>query len=72
MKNNLKVLRAMQNITQGDLAKALQVSRQTVSAVEKGKYSPSLKLGLKIAHFFKEPLEEIFWLEEGGGDEKDN
>lgn len=60
MKNRLKVLRAERDWTQGDLAEALGVSRQTVNALEKGKYDPSLPLAFKIARIFKQPIEEIF------------
>ena len=64
MKNNLKVLRAIANISQGDLAEKIQVSRQTINAMEKGKYVPSTVLALKLAVFFKKNVEEIFELEE--------
>lgn len=60
MKNRLKVLRAERDWTQGDLAEALDVSRQTVNALEKGKYDPSLPLAFKIARIFEQPIEEIF------------
>jgi putative transcriptional regulator len=64
MKNNLKVQRAIKNISQEDLAKIIGVSRQTINALEKGKYIPSTVLSLKIAKFFQLNLEEIFILEE--------
>ncbi|HLF51940.1 helix-turn-helix transcriptional regulator [Flavobacterium sp.] len=64
MKNNLKVLRAMVNISQGDLADKIQVSRQTINAMEKGKYVPSTVLALKLSRFFEKPVEEIFQLED--------
>lgn len=60
MKNRLKVLRAERDWTQADLANALDVSRQTVNAIENGKYDPSLPLAFKIARLFEEPIEEIF------------
>ena len=60
MKNRLKVLRAERDWTQADLAARLEVSRQTVNALEKGKYDPSLPLAFKIAHVFSAPIEEIF------------
>ncbi len=60
MKNRLKVLRAERDWTQADLADRLEVSRQTVNALEKGKYDPSLPLAFKIAHIFLEPIEAIF------------
>ena len=60
MKNRLKVLRAERDWTQADLAERLEVSRQTVNALEKGKYDPSLPLAFKIAHIFSESIEAIF------------
>jgi putative transcriptional regulator len=63
MTNNLKVLRAIRNISQEELAKQIQVSRQTINAMEKGKYVPSTVLALKLARFFENPVEEIFSLE---------
>ncbi|MBM7072128.1 helix-turn-helix transcriptional regulator [Shewanella sp. 202IG2-18] len=60
MKNRLKVLRAERDWTQADLAQQLDVSRQTVNAIEKGKYDPSLPLAFKIAGLFKMTIEEIF------------
>jgi putative transcriptional regulator len=60
MKNRLKVLRAERNWTQNDLASALDVSRQTVNAIETGKYDPSLPLAFKISRLFKLPIEDIF------------
>lgn len=60
MKNRLKVLRAEQNWTQADLAERLEVSRQTVIAIEKGKFDPSLTLAFKMARLFEQPIEAIF------------
>jgi putative transcriptional regulator len=60
MKNKLKVLRAEQNWTQADLASQLDVTRQTVNAIEKGKYDPSLPLAFKIAEVFKISIEQVF------------
>lgn len=60
MKNKLKVYRAMQDITQEELAKELDVTRQTIIAIEKDKYDPSLILAFKIARFFKVKLEDVF------------
>ena len=60
MKNKLKILRAMHNWSQADLALRLDVSRQAVNAVETGKYDPSLPLAFKIARLFDLPIEEIF------------
>ena len=60
MKNKLKVLRAERDWTQADLANELDVSRQTVNALEKGKFDPSLPLAFKAARLFELPIEEIF------------
>lgn len=60
MKNDLKVLRAMQNWSQAELGERLDVSRQAVNAIETGKYDPSLPLAFKIARLFGKPIEEIF------------
>jgi len=60
MKNRLKVLRAERDWTQADLANALEVSRQTINAIETGKFDPSLPLAFKAARLFKLPIEEIF------------
>ncbi|MFC2131264.1 helix-turn-helix transcriptional regulator [Bacteroidota bacterium] len=64
MRNNLKVERAIKNITQEDLAKLIGVSRQTINAVEKGKYVPSTMLALKMARVFGKSVDDIFALEE--------
>jgi putative transcriptional regulator len=60
MENKLKVYRAIKNITQEDLAKELGVTRQTIIAIEKDKYDPSLILAFKMAKFFKVQIEDIF------------
>jgi len=60
MNNRLKVLRAERNWSQADLADALGVSRQTVNALETGRYDPSLPLAFKIARVFEHPIESIF------------
>ncbi len=60
MKNRLKVLRAENDLTQADLAIKLEVSRQTINAIEKGKFDPSLPLAFKISRLFELPIEEIF------------
>ncbi|MDR6783996.1 putative transcriptional regulator [Pedobacter africanus] len=65
MKNNLRVQRAIKNITQAELAEMIQVSRQTVNTIESGKYVPSTVLALKMAKVFEVPVEAIFELEEG-------
>ena len=60
MKNRLKVLRAERDWSQGDLAERLEVSRQSVNAIETGKYDPSLPLAFRIAALFELPIEAIF------------
>ena len=60
MKNRLKALRADRDWTQAELADRLHVTRQTIIAIEKGKYDPSLPLAFKIAALFGLPIEEIF------------
>ncbi|WP_367187074.1 helix-turn-helix transcriptional regulator [Mucilaginibacter sp.] len=64
MKNNIRVERAIKNITQADLAEAVGVSRQTINTIESNKYVPSTVLALKISKVFNKPLEEVFMLEE--------
>lgn len=64
MKNRIKVERAGKDVTQQQLADAVGVSRQTVLAIEKGKFLPSTPLAIKIARFFEKPVESIFILEE--------
>jgi putative transcriptional regulator len=60
MKNKLKVYRAMHDLTQEELAKELKVTRQTIIAIEKLKYDPSLSLAFKISRLFKVKIEDIF------------
>ncbi len=60
MKNNIRVLRAERRWTQADLAKEIGVSRNSVNAIENGKYDPSLPLAFKIARLFERTVEEIF------------
>jgi putative transcriptional regulator len=60
MKNKLKVYRAMNDLTQEELAKELKVTRQTIIAIEKLKYDPSLSLAFKISRLFKVKIEDIF------------
>ena len=60
MKNRLRVLRAERSWSQADLAERLQVSRQSVNAIETGKFDPSLPLAFKLARLFNMPIESIF------------
>jgi putative transcriptional regulator len=60
MKNRLKVFRAERDWSQADLAQRLDVSRQSINAIETGKYDPSLPLAFKIARLFGQPIEAIF------------
>ena len=60
MKNTLKVLRAERDWSQADLGERLNVSRQTINAIETGKYDPSLPLAFQIARLFGQRIEEIF------------
>ena len=63
MKNKIKVYRAMHDLTQEGLAQALGVTRQTILAIEKGKYDPSLELAFRISRYFGVTIEEIFSFE---------
>lgn len=63
MNNRMRELREAQGWSQGELAERLEVSRQTINALETGKYDPSLPLALLIGRFFGRPLEEIFLLD---------
>ena len=64
MRNTIKVERAKKNITQSDLAEAIDVSRLTIHSIETGKFNPSILIALKIARFFDIPVDELFMLEE--------
>ena len=64
MKNRLKVLRAERDWSQADLAQRLEVSRQSINAIETGKYDPSLPLAFKIARLFETTIEAVFTYEE--------
>jgi putative transcriptional regulator len=65
MKNNVRVERAIVRMAQAELAEKIGVSRQTIVAIENGKYVPSTVLSLKIARVFGKPVESIFSLEDG-------
>ena len=64
MKNSLRVERAIKNITQGELADLIGVSRQTINTIESNKSGPSTVLALKIARVFDKPVEQIFLLDD--------
>jgi putative transcriptional regulator len=64
MKNNIKVYRAIHDLTQESLAEKVGVTRQTIHAIEKGKYDPSLELAFKLARFFNTRIEDIFLYED--------
>lgn len=65
MKNRIKILRAENDLTQAQLAEKLYVSRQTINAIEKGKFDPSLPLAFRLSSLFQIPIEEIFeWEDE--------
>jgi putative transcriptional regulator len=65
MKNNIRVERAIKDITQAQLAELVGVSRQTINSIESNRYVPSTVLALKIAKIFGKPLESIFMLDDG-------
>ena len=71
LKNNLDKLRKLKGLTQEEFAKELKVSRQTVSAIENGKYNPSLDLAFEIALYFNKTIEEIFIYEKEENHEKE-
>ncbi|ASI98955.1 helix-turn-helix transcriptional regulator [Thermococcus celer] len=69
MRNRLRELREGRGLTQEELARALGVTRQTIIAIEKGRYDPSLRLAFRIARFFGVKIEEVF-IYGGEGDER--
>ncbi len=70
LKNRLEEIRKERGITQEELAKILEVSRQTVGSLENGRYNPSIILAFKIARYFEMTIEDIFIYEEENDDEK--
>jgi putative transcriptional regulator len=70
--NNLRVWRAKRNITQEELAEAIGVSRQTINAIELGKFNPSVLTALNLAKFFGTNIEEIFFVPKEGDHEKNS
>jgi putative transcriptional regulator len=72
LENNLRKLRFFADeLSQEELANRVGVSRQTIHAIEKGKFNPSVKLALRLARFFQKPLEEVFYLTEVKNDQQD-
>jgi putative transcriptional regulator len=69
MKNRIKVYRALRNLTQEALADQLGVTRQTILAIEKEKYDPSLELAYRISRFFKVPIDKMFFYEKNSEDQ---
>ncbi len=65
MKNNLRVERAIKDITQKELAKIIGVTRQAINSIEAAKYVPSTVLALKLSAYFGKPVNDLFYLEEG-------
>lgn len=70
MENRVEQLRRARGLSQEDFARAIRVSRQTVSSIENGRYNPSLELAFTLSDFFGLPIEEIFIHERSGSDEK--
>lgn len=70
LKNRVKEMRARHNLTQSDLGKQVDVTRQTIAFIEKGEFSPSITLSLKLAKALQVDVNELFWLEGDGKHEK--
>ncbi|TWT26329.1 helix-turn-helix transcriptional regulator [Planomicrobium sp. CPCC 101110] len=70
LRNRVKELRARYGFTQSDLGKRVNVTRQTIAFIEKGEFSPSITLALKLARALETSVDELFWLEGDGEDEK--
>lgn len=66
MRNEVRELRGKRGLSQGQLAQALNVSRQTVNSIETGRYVPSLPLAISLARFFQRPVEEVFRADDNG------
>ena len=71
LKNRLKELRARDGLNQTELARRAEVSRQTISLLERGEYTPSIIIALKIAHIFGENVENVFYLKENSDENMD-
>ena len=67
LQNRLRELRRQQGLTQAQLAQAVGISRQSIIAIEKSKYKPTIELALKLARALSCPVEELFWLQESQG-----
>jgi len=67
LQNQLRMLRRKKGLTQAELAQAVGVTRQSIIAIEKGKYKPTIELALKLAQTLEHPVETIFWLREPEG-----
>lgn len=70
LRNRVKELRARHNLTQSDLGRQVDVTRQTIAFIEKGEFSPSITLALKLAEALEVDVKELFWLEGEKKDEK--
>lgn len=68
MRNSVRALRTAKGMSQAELGGALDVSRQTINAIETGRYLPSLPLAIHLARFFSTPVEQLFDLDDGGGE----
>ncbi|MEJ2733132.1 MAG: helix-turn-helix transcriptional regulator [Anaerolineae bacterium] len=68
LRNRLKEIRLQKGYTQESLGQAVDVTRQSIIAIEKGRYRPSVELALKLARVLESPIDEIFWLEENQGE----
>jgi putative transcriptional regulator len=60
VRNDVRALRSRRGLSQGQLAEAMRVSRQTINSIETGRYTPSLPLAIALARFFEQPVEEVF------------
>ncbi|MFI2263176.1 helix-turn-helix transcriptional regulator [Streptomyces tubercidicus] len=70
MRNSVRELRTLRKLSQGQLGTALGVSRQTINAIETGRYTPSLPLALSLAKFFEVSVEEMFHVDESPADDR--
>jgi putative transcriptional regulator len=68
LRNRLKEIRLQKGYTQESLGQAVEVTRQSIIAIEKGRYRPSVELALRLARALESPIDELFWLEEKKGE----